>query len=145
MCAVTVSVSNNQARGADVEAKARERWPLETLEAEWADLVFVESGTGFESGGPCEVKSCQHRICRDTRNGRWFISKHAHERLLEAEGWYILAVLRNFDVERMGLVSARSVDELIDSWWDAGRGGESVSAFVQLPWSLIFDSLEVPE
>lgn len=34
---------------------------------------------------------------------------------------------------------------VVEAHWDAGRGGESVSAFVQLPWSLIFDSLEVSE
>jgi hypothetical protein len=96
------------------------------------------------AGSPIEIKACQPWITdsNSTRRGRWWIRRGAHDRLLEADGWYVLAVSpadAPSKVVRSGLTHARTLDELIETWLTCGDGREAA----RVRWNRVFDSLEV--
>lgn len=149
-----MSTVRNRKRGLHVETFACERWPARQLtdtpdDLEWADIEFeadVDTSIGLiPEGTKGEVKSCipEYEDCY----GKWWIRRRNHERLLEAGGVYVFAVVDpdTDRVLRMGLLDATDVDRLIDDeWWDAGQGGRGTDAFRQLPWTLLFTTLNTP-
>ncbi|ELY66367.1 MULTISPECIES: hypothetical protein [Natronococcus] len=151
------SVADNRARGLDVEDESCRQWPLKPIvddcgrRDDWYDLVATEpfsvAARSVDAGDPIECKSCWVRYESRQRRGQWWISRANHERLVNASGWYILSVVAP-DTEyivRMSLVAASVVDGLIDgTWWNCGRGGQTVEQYKQLPWSTVFDPAEVP-
>ena len=147
---MTTSVADNADHGLNAEEAACERWPLERVsgngdEPDWFDARFTEdceaglAGIVAEAGTPVEVKVCRLRY--PDRFGRWWIKRANHERLLKADGEYVLAVHEKGDVLRQGILSAQTVDALIEGWWAAGDGGQDADQFVQLPWSAVLDSV----
>jgi hypothetical protein len=153
-----VTVAKNRERGLDVEDAACERWPLDPVAEDrderdsWYDLEFIadveielSSVPVVEAGTLAEVKSCYPDY--DDRAGRWWIRRENHEKLVDAEGVYVLAVVeRNTErVLRMALVDARTIDVIIDGdWWDAGDGGRSADQYRQISWTAIFKILQNP-
>lgn len=152
-----MTVAANRDRGLAVEEFACDRWPVEQVgegddSPEWYDLEFTADLIAptaeqviVDAGAVVEVKSCWPRY--ESRAGRWWIRRHNHDRLVEADGLYALGVVdrSSEEVLRLGLLGAGIVDAIIDGeWWDPGDGGRSVEEFRQIPWTEIFDSLQLP-
>lgn len=150
-----MSRSANPERGLDVEDVACQRWPASPVSEdrdEWCDLVIDEDLDVERSAEPVatagtavEVKSCYARY--ESRAGRWWIARENHDRLLEVDGEYALGVVdeESEDVLRLGLLSARTVDAIIDGeWWHCGEGGQHVEEFRQIAWTDVFRSLDEP-
>jgi hypothetical protein len=144
-----MGVAANRERGINVENHAIEKYPVEAASDDrcgWHGLQVISDITTdltadeiVKAGTPVECKSCWDQY--DARRGRWWIQRHVHERLLEAEGAYILVVVDNetSDVLRMALLDAATIDAEIDGgWWQAGDGGQTAGEYRQLPWSTIF-------
>ncbi|OVE84726.1 hypothetical protein B2G88_10100 [Natronolimnobius baerhuensis] len=100
-----MTVAENRERGHFVETAACDRWPLERVDddrAEWHDLEFVQDVIGEQvgviatAGEVAEAKSCYETY--DRRAGRWWIRRENHERLVDANGWYVLVVLERDDL-----------------------------------------------
>jgi len=149
-----VTVADNADFGLNAETAATERWPIERVQdngdaPDWYDGRFVadlESDLGgviVGEGTLVESKACR-REYRE-RRGRWWIRRRNHQKLLEADGEYVLAVYDpTGEILRQGLVSASTIDAIVDgNWWDAGAGGNQAEEYVQLPWSAVFEDLEV--
>ncbi|WP_332898730.1 hypothetical protein [Haladaptatus sp. CMSO5] len=158
-----MSSIDNADWGLTVETAACERWSLEHVaneasEPDWHDAVATEGvQTGPETrtpglvvlreGAPIEIKACRARMTdgASTRRGRWWIRERSHERLLAAEGAYVLAVYDPDCVDsirRLALLDARTVDSLIETWSPCGASHHAEYA-ARLPWSRVFDSLDV--
>ncbi len=148
-----MSRAGNADRGLVAERHACDKWHLEHLATDatapdWLDArasrdVVTDLGSVVLSEGtPVDVKSCW-RAYDSGRCGRIKISKPNHDRLLEADGEYVIVVLdeETNEVLRSALTSARTVDALIDSWWSSGRSRRDSGPFVQLPWSRFFDDV----
>ncbi|WP_276254775.1 hypothetical protein [Halomontanus rarus] len=153
-----MTVANNRERGLDVEDRACVRWPLEPIAHAhedrdgWCDLEFTDvlegelTGPIALEGDRVEVKSCWDRHANG--NGRWWIRRDNHERLVDVDGWYVLAVVDRDTEEvcRMSLTRAKTVDAIIDnSWWDCGDGGRCAREFHQIYWTTVFDDLRGPQ
>lgn len=147
-----MSVADNPEHCEAAERAACDRWPLEVVgdgESDWFDAEVsapisteLSDGPIVEVGTPVEVKSCRRRY--GGRNGRWWIKRANHERLLGRDGEYVLAVRdASGDVLRLSLLSARTVDAMISEWWDTGNGGgRDADEFRQIPWSAVFESVD---
>lgn len=133
---------------------ACDRWPIQrAAEAAAPDWYDAEVGVRVASAAvglvapphtPVESKAC--RTSYGDRRGRWWISQGNHERLLEAGGLYALAVYApdSGAVVAQTLLPAAIVDGMVDgNWWNAGAGGKGVDAYVQVPWSAVFEAWEV--
>lgn len=152
-----MSVADNPDWGRSVETVACDRWPLNRVSSDddvpdWIDARTVDPIETelspepiVEAGTPVEVKACQRRY--RGRNGRWWIKRGNHESLLAEDGEYVLAVYdsNSGDVVRMSLLSARTLDALVTSWWDCGDGGRTAEEYRQIPWTAVFDNLARPE
>ncbi|TYT63024.1 hypothetical protein [Natrialba swarupiae] len=100
-----MTVAENRERGHYVDTAACDRWPLERVDddrAEWYDLEYIQDVGGEHAGviatadEVAEAKSCDETY--DGRAGRWWIRRENHERLVEADGWYVLVVLECDDL-----------------------------------------------
>jgi len=83
----------------------------------------------IEPGTPGEIKGARATISDGTesRNGRFYIRRQQHERLVARDGVYIFAVYRASDNELLGLLATLAViveEELRETWYDAGPGRE---------------------
>lgn len=147
-----MSTVENRPRGHAIEAAACSRWPADRVGQagpDWFDLrlradVVPALGTVpiATAGTPVEVKSCYPTY--GNRKGRWWIRRANHERLCEADGTYVLAVVDRSSpqVRRMCLLDAGTVDALIGGeWWSCGQGGRSAQEYRQLPWTSVFHGL----
>jgi len=83
----------------------------------------------IEPGTPGEIKGARATISDGTasRNGRFYIRREQHERLVARDGVYIFAIYRQADNELLGLLATLAViveEELRESWYSAGDGRE---------------------
>lgn len=105
--------------------------------------VIVPDGTP-PVGAAVEIKSACV-VYADESAGRWYLRKQQHEYLLDAGGWYLLAVCEP-DPERavitMQLSPATVVDDHITSWYD---GGDGRADYYQLRWTTVIDDSKVFE
>ncbi|QGX96700.1 hypothetical protein EI982_14700 [Haloplanus rallus] len=89
----------------------------------------------IDRGVPVEIKSAQRRLSAQ-RRGRFYVRPEQHDRLIEAGGVYVFAVV---DEDRRPLalkvVPATTFEVLIPAWLD---GGEGRSDYAQLAWSKLF-------
>ena len=151
--------NDNADWGRTAETAACERWPLERVSSDvdepwWHDARATERITdanGFDAvevGTPIEVKSARWRIDANggDRRGRWLLRERAHEQLLDADGEYALAVVREDEgVVEIVLRPAWFVDDLVTTWSPAktrsrGPGGNGRGRRVaQIPWGRVFD------
>ncbi len=127
-----VASPTNYVRGRSVTHAAAERWPMQPVgdsdrDPDWYDLVTVGPETG---GRPVEAKGCRLDVGARPRPGRFWIKLECHERLLEADGLYVLGVYDDEDrVQAIEIRDAQEVDEALEGrWTDCGRshyGGKS--------------------
>lgn len=138
---VRMSLGDNRDRGLDVEDDVSDIIPAVPIvddrsqRDDWYDLEFYEA--------PIECKSCLEYYERSNgrkREGRWWIAKRNHEKLLEDGGWYAFAVVDSEgEIQRTALVHVDSVDDYIDDdWWSTGNGGQGVEEYRQIPWTAVF-------
>lgn len=150
--------------GRTVETTVRERWGFELVsddpEAPWwfdaratADTSYDVGYTSFgtiAAGTPIEVKAARYRITdgRTTRRGRWWIRESSHDRLVENDGEYALAVY-DTDPERENAVLALSlrpawwVDQLVT--WSTWRPRHQADRAARVPWSQVFESDDIAD
>jgi len=106
-------------------------------------VPLVESGTAVEIKGACVVRSNGNY----DRSGAWYIKREAHQRLLDADGVYLLAVYAprpETPILRSVIIPASLLDEHLDDRWydvDADRSEDEVA---QLTWTVLIDRERVP-
>jgi hypothetical protein len=141
--------------GRTVETAACERWGLEAIAGDpdepwWFDARATRPvdaspfGTVIP-GTPVESKAARYRIADGgtTRRGQWWLRQPSHERLVEADGEYVLAVYTPENgVLSMRLVPAWWVDDLSLTWSACGDRHHADRA-ARVPWSRVFDTGEV--
>ena len=123
---------------------------------DWIDAIVeadvVEDGFVLaEAGDPIQAKvtvfrSREYRSARNTftrRRGRYFVRRHAHEALLDADGLYAFGVydpaLKERNPIALTLVDAADVEDLGLTWCSNGGGLEAA----RLNWSEVFDTEHV--
>jgi hypothetical protein len=87
-------------------------------------------GEGVEIKSACVVYA-------DDSHGRFYHRKQQHDYLVDAGGWYLLAVCEPIPerpVIEMQLVASEVVDEYIDCWYN---GGDGRADYYQLRWPMI--------
>ncbi|WP_415381452.1 hypothetical protein [Halosimplex sp. TS25] len=103
----------------------------------------------IESGTPGEIKSaCVVRSNGDyDRSGAWYIKRQAHEKLLEAAGFYILVVYAprpETPILRSVIIPASLLDEHLDGRWYDVDADRSENEVAQLTWTVLIDRENVP-
>ena len=147
--------NDNADWGRSAETAACERWPLERVSSDadepwWFDARATETifgNDGFsdvEAGTPIKVKSARWRIDANggDRRGRWLLRERAHEQLLDADGEYALAVVREDEgVVAIVLRPAWFVDDLVTAWSPTStrRSARSGRRVAQIVWGRVFD------
>lgn len=143
--------------GSSVEAVVIEREPalspVDDTVAEWYDAETVEvleprqdrplGGVCLvESETPVEIKGCipEQSNGEDSTAGRWYIKRESHEQLVDASGFYYLAVYAPLPetpiVSAMILPAATVGDFLAGRWYDNGRREGEVA---KLSWPTVLD------
>lgn len=131
--------NQNQQQGESIEQyRARQRGSdASHTPDEWFDVI--------DGWTPIEVKSTTRRLASG-RRGRWRLWKSQHEKLLEQEGEYDLAVIEDDDLVAEKTLSAKEMDEVINeanlSWTSAGDSHSMPSQQVKIPWNYVFDNLK---
>ncbi|MFC4449841.1 hypothetical protein [Halorussus aquaticus] len=158
------AVLHPKAAGESVEANVVQR--VEQLayvsdrEAEWcdalADSLLAPTTTDsvifcginlLAKGTHVEIKSAQDRLASGQR-GRIYVRKRQHERLLEENAAYLVAVYdprpgRNQRVLAMAIIPASVLDEILPDGWTSVEGDRSERGYRQLSWSRIIDPDDV--
>lgn len=96
----------------------------------------------LEAGVAVEIKSVMVVYGANSSNGRFYLRKGQHERILDEAGVYLFAVCEprpSRPVIAMKVVPATIVDDLISSWINAGDR----PTYAQISWSKVFDPEEV--
>lgn len=121
----------------------------------WIDARIADASLSFANpDDPVEIKGCAAKQC-NTHSGRWYIRRDNHDRLVDADGHYVLVVYSpsggvdsiddpdDVEIERIAIVDARTVDQLIQSraCWIQVRGR---SDHAKLPYRHVFQSLDHP-
>ena len=148
--------------GRTVETTSCDTWPAlehvsaDNNEPDWYDGRFVEDVvtgpetrvpglTVVEAGTLAEIKACRIWVSDGSsrRRGRWWIRKSSHDRLVEADGTYVLGIYNETtnEIPRLALVAARTVDTMIESWSACGPGHRA-DRCAQLSWSRVFSTNE---
>lgn len=102
----------------------------------------------LEQGVAVEIKSTGVVYGQQQRNGRFYLRRGQHERLVGSAGVYLFAVCAPNDREiiAMKVVPATQIDHLIGNvtggWREAGGDRDG---YVQLTWTNIFEIEEVFE
>lgn len=117
--------------GDELEARLIEQRGLQQLDVEAIDAPDALASDDT----PIEVKSCRRWISngRGRTAGRWYLRRRAHDALLEAGGYYLLAVYEERDDELVivddQLIPADVVDAIVpaSSWSDVRRDCEAVA------------------
>jgi hypothetical protein len=97
-----------------------------------------------DRGSELEVKACQGRTSSGKR-GRWLFRVRQHHQLLEACGYYVLAVYDpkpGHPIREVVIVPAAIVDELLGEWTSIGADRAEV-ATTKLSWSRVIDPRRV--
>lgn len=141
--------------GEEVEANVLQRVPelryVSDQTAEWHDarvetlLEPPHDAVTFYGinllavGSEVELKGAQRRYASGQR-GRWYFRKGQHERLLDASGFYCLAVYdpRDRRVLALAVIPASLVDELLPDGWTS-RDDRAERGYNQLGWARILD------
>lgn len=146
-----VSPANDNADwGRTIECAACERWPLRRVsdDVHAYDVVFTEGFAGDTpadhvlEGTPAECKACRKRVSNGAgdRPGRWWVRESAHRTLLEAGGWYVLAVYTESEgIVRMARLEADRVDDRLAGRWTSCGSDHPADRSAQLPWTDVFD------
>jgi len=153
----TFTVADNGDVGRNAVTAACDRWPLQRLGdggdvPDWYDAEFSVdlegdlAGVIAPEGTPVEVKTCRYRYDDPSgrRRGRWWIKRANHEQLLDQDGEYVLTVhdADTAEILRQGLVTATTVDAIVDGeWWACGAGGKTAEEYRQITWSAVFDDV----
>lgn len=83
-----------------------------------------------EDSAPVEVKTAKRTTSNGDREtpGRWYIKQDSHQRLLDADGVYLLAVYTDVDdgdacrlVAQLVIPASLLDPHLEDRWYDSGR------------------------
>ena len=87
-----------------------------------------------------EIKAAQLRLASGAR-GRFFIRQRQHQKLLDEDGAYLLAVYhpRDHEVRAMAVIPACILDEVLPDGWTEVRGDRAEKGYRQLAWSRIID------
>ena len=155
---------NGDALEADQIAQEETLVGVSDDEAEWHDartIAVLSPHESLQFGSTCllergtavEVKAAHLLIKRSGSwrgPGVWYIKQRAHERILEAAGAYLLVVYQNgeaddtdhLDVLRRIVIPASIVDELIQSWSNAGDDRDE-RAVARVAWDRVFDRDEL--
>jgi len=111
--------------------------PAPEIGLRFSSIAIIEAGTRLE------IKSCRHRVENgsDQRPGLWMFRTDQHERLLEDNASYLLAVYeihaQSRDLQQMLIIPASIIDEVLaGSWYGVDRHEGAVA---QLSWSHILD------
>lgn len=110
--------------------------------AEHYDAVAREDSGDVQEGDPIEIKSAAV-VLASGDPGRFYIREGQHERLLEADGWYLFVVATPNAKRRVlsyRFIRADVLDDELAEWWDAGEGRQP---YRQLRVSLLFDDEEL--
>ncbi|WP_132060222.1 hypothetical protein [Halorussus amylolyticus] len=152
----TASTPSSKRSGELVEAEVVELVPELTYvsdrEAEWhdarvtallepsEDITFCSINL-LATGVPVEIKAAQFRLASG-RSGRFFIRQRQHQRLLNANGAYLLAVYdpRGHHVLAMAVIPASILDEVLPDGWTEVHGDRAERGYRQLAWSRVLDS-----
>jgi hypothetical protein len=116
---------------------------VETLLEPPHDAVTFYGVNLLAVGSIVECKGAQYRYANGQR-GRWYIRKGQHERLLDAGGFYALAVYdpRDRRLRAIAVIPASLVDELLPDDWIT-RDDRAERGYNQLGWARLLDPEEV--
>jgi len=107
-------------------------------------VPLVEKGSWIEIKGACVVRSNGTHQCA----GHWYIKRPAHESLLEAGSFYLLAVYAPHDgtpILRSVIIPASLLDEeLAGRWYDVNADDRADREVAQLSWPIVIDRRNVP-
>lgn len=128
--------------------------PVEDQEAEHYDAVpstAISPSEDLPMGGICvlergvpvEIKTTIPRLSSGKR-GMFYLRKGQHDRLVDDGGCYLFGVTRPHERKPLALKvwPARAVDELVESWRNAGEDRQSCS---QVSWTNVFNPDELRE
>jgi hypothetical protein len=94
----------------------------------------------LEAGIPVEIKTTIPRLSTGHR-GRFYLREKQHDQLVEDGGAYLFAVTEPHQRDPIAfkIVSARTCNDLIPSWIDAGDRAD----YSQITWTNVFHPNEV--
>ncbi|WP_135807277.1 hypothetical protein [Halorussus marinus] len=129
-------VSDREAEWCDAQADS-------LLDPTTTDVVIFRGINLIAKGTHVEIKSAQIRLASGAR-GRIFIRERQHERLLDEDAAYLVAVYdphpgRNQHVLAMAVIPASLLDEVLPEGWTTVEGDRSERGYRQLAWSRIID------
>jgi len=153
------TVLHPKAAGESVEANVVQRVDqlayVTDREAQWCDArvdALLDPGTTdavifrginlLATGTHVEIKSAQRRLASGSR-GRIFVRERQHQRLLEENAAYLVAVYdprpgRDQRVLAMAVIPASLLDEVLpDGWTNVDDDDRGEQGYRQLAWSRI--------
>lgn len=115
-------------------------------DVELYDARFNRPGHVLD-GRPGEIKSCLPWIDGDSRRGRFWINRDAHDELVERDGVYIFVVVDpETTVESPGVLAYATIpaNEHLTEWltWSPTGQNHRVDRAAQFPFSKLFPNLE---
>lgn len=118
------------------ERAAALRYRLDRVDEDLCDAYTTPETPGFEPGVPFEVKSV--RVLHHDGIGRLGVRTSTHAELLEAEGWYVIAVydeLKHAGADRILALAIEAVPAYeVDRWITEG-----CSPYQKVRWNLVLN------